>query len=88
MKVIDTTTTTYDMGDGFRLDIVKDWSDEHSEAWTYEAWVYHKDYGVKKLMFGCKYHTGYGIFDDMAKGHFEEYRGMYKDEVMYALTFN
>lgn len=49
MKKLEIKTTTYDCGDGFRIDIVE--TDEEQEAW-----LYHKDYGVKELMFGVDKH--------------------------------
>lgn len=46
-EVLGVQTLTFDVGDGFFVDIVTD--NPHKE---YDAWLYHKDYGVKQLMFG------------------------------------
>lgn len=40
-------TITYDVDEGFMIDAVYDPDRE-----MYEAWLYHKDYGVKMSMFG------------------------------------
>ena len=40
-----TATTTYKYNDAYLVDITFDGE-------TYGAWIYHKDYGIKDLMFG------------------------------------
>lgn len=46
-EIREIKTWTYDMGDGYRVDIVGDYA-----KGTYEAWVYHTDYSKKIHMFG------------------------------------
>lgn len=83
MKKIDCNTTTYDMGDGFRLEVVET-DEEH------EAWIYHKDYGIKALMLGVDKHL-YSHYGDYCDGYFAEtvrnnldsYKELYKDEYMH-----
>lgn len=45
MKKVNIKTTTYDIGDGFRVDITQ-------EQQMTEAWIYHEDYGIKEYIFG------------------------------------
>lgn len=47
MKIIYAITTTYEMNNGFMIDIIE--NDE-----TYHAWIYKKNMGVKDLMFGVR----------------------------------
>lgn len=41
------TIATYEIGHGFYADIMKDGE-------LYSAWLFHKSYGIKDLMFGMK----------------------------------
>ena len=41
------STITFEVGDGFMVDIV-----DNKEEGLFEAWLYHKNYGVKSSMFG------------------------------------
>lgn len=86
MKVIDATTTTYDMGDGFCLDIVQRW--EEGTVTDFEAWIHHEDYAVKNYMFGCPNIKGFGDFVEMAVRNYDEYKDFYNEEVIYRLPFN
>lgn len=45
MKRANIYIETYDCGNGFLMDFV------HTDG-TYEGWIYHRDYGVKDLIFG------------------------------------
>ena len=49
MKLTDkfNTIATYEIGHGFYADIMKDGD-------LYSAWLFHKSYGIKDLMFGMK----------------------------------
>lgn len=47
MKKLNIITETYDAGNGFRIEVVQ-------EGNLFEAWIYHKDYGIKALMFGAE----------------------------------
>ena len=44
-EVLGVQTQTFDAGNGFFVDIVTD--NPHKE---YDAWLYHKDYGVKQII--------------------------------------
>lgn len=48
MRLRTDETKTYDIGDGFRMDIVF-----YPEASGVEAFIYHEDYGVKSLVCGA-----------------------------------
>ena len=45
MKKSNFKTETFTWDGGFMVDVV-------TTSDTYEAWIYHKDYGIKELMFG------------------------------------
>ncbi len=66
---------TFGYDNGFRMDIVITEN-------NYEGWIYHKDYEVKKFMFGLpKFQQTYDEalkifsynFDEYIKGYIEEY---------------
>lgn len=66
-------TTTFADGD-FRIDIVEKKSE-------YEAWLYHKDYGVKNFMFGSgKQIETFDSFVDLVEANLATYKRIYKDE--------
>ena len=46
-KLVLVSTITYEIEDGFRIDVVL-------EDDVYEVWFYHKDYGIKTMIFGMK----------------------------------
>lgn len=64
---------TYEFDGGFRVDIV-----ETSD--TYEAWLYHKDAGIKSLIIGGvpknKPLTADAIAEDLAES-IESYKKLY-----------
>ena len=74
-------TTTYNWKYGFRFDIVR-------EGNLAEAWLYHKEIGIKSLMFGAeigtKYTPDYDAFLEMVKNNlmYEGYCKNYADEYM------
>ena len=74
-QILSTQTAVYDMGEGWRVDIV-------TTPETYEAWIYHKDYGVKNLLFGTSTDTRFNIFCDMIERNFEEYKQDYINDYM------
>lgn len=76
MNKIDCNTTTYDMGDGFRVDIME--ADDN----YYEAWIYHENYGQKDLMFGSAEIANLGHFVEMVEANFHDYRRDYFLDVM------
>lgn len=74
MKDVDITTYQYD--DNYLIDIVK-----NDKEGTYEAWIYHRAYGVKSMMFGVLSETNTIEFflamveanaEDHIKNHTEE----------------
>ena len=69
-------TITYDVGDGFYVDIVKT-----PKIW--ESWIYHKEYGSKSLMFGIEPdEMKYKHFKDCVEFELSESKKWYRDEVM------
>ena len=46
-ETLGVQTQTFTVGDGFLVDIIVDALNE-----MYEAWIYHRDYGIKELMYG------------------------------------
>ena len=61
MKKITNTPILETLGKGdFRVDIVLD-----TDEMTYSAWLYHKDYGVKELMFGIPMYQSGGGFQTL-----------------------
>lgn len=71
-EIKNTLTTTYDAGQDFRVDITA--SDN-----MIEAFIYHKDYGTKELMFGiCT--TG-NAFKQEAKKELEKFFAMVEANV-------
>lgn len=74
-------TTTYDAGDGFLVDIV-------TTPTKLESWLYHKDYGVKTLMFGMMCDDiNYDEYRDCVEAALSEYKVTYREEVM-EMTFD
>lgn len=75
---------TYDAGDGFLIDIVELFGSKlRNEDSLYEAWMYHKGYGVKQLMFGMP--TDQQTEDEFKSIVFdsiEEYKDTYRQDVM------
>lgn len=45
MKLLSVKTETYDVGEGFMVDVVEDGE-------MFVMWIWHKDYGVKNYCFG------------------------------------
>ena len=86
-ELLNNQITAYDMGNGWRVDIVV-------SANEYGAWIYHDGYGVKDFMFGVDQNqTRFGDFCDLVRGNFEEYKALYAEEVMdgetgQTFTFN
>lgn len=69
LNIIDSTITrTYTIGgcDGFMIDIV-------DHGGEYEAFIYHEDYGIKSLMFGCSKTQKYGdVYMNMSLDEFKD----------------
>lgn len=64
---IKTMSFYVDQKDGFILEVVE-------TKTMYEAWIYHADYGVKKLMFGLmKEDTTFNDFIETATANITDY---------------
>ncbi len=75
-KLKDVTITTYQYDDNFLIDIVKDDKDG-----TYEAWIYHRAYGIKSMMFGVSSETNtIEMFLTLVEANAEEYLEIYAEE--------
>lgn len=69
-------TTTYNASCGFMVDIVC-----NNESRKREAYIYHKDCGIKDLMFGTSMEQDtYEEFFDMVEQNFTDYANDYMDE--------
>ena len=80
VKIDNIKTTTYDAGDGWRVDIIE-------MPGEYDAFLYKENYGVKSLMFGCPItqngeHWTVKRFIDLVEGNLPEYMATYKEEYM------
>ena len=78
MKMTGIKTGTYEIGEGFMVDIA-------TLPETYEAWLYHKDYGVKDLVFGMPieqqpYDEFVSIVDDALE--YQDYIKFYVEDHM------
>lgn len=67
------STTTYEVGDGFYVDIVE----TDTEI---EAWIFHKSYGIKKLMFGAT--SNESCIKNLTEADLSIYKSLYKNEYM------
>ena len=75
-EILNNQVIPHDIGDGWRIDIVV-LND------SFQSWIYHKDYGVKTLMFGVdKRNTTYKDFCKMVETNFPEYQTDYVKEYM------
>ena len=67
---------TYRYNDEYFIDVV---TENLETRFRYEAWLYHKDYGVKDLMFGIEDpNDGHDGFVDLAEHSAEEYIKTYE----------
>lgn len=78
MKEIKQESRVYEYDDDFRVEVVT--GDEN-----YEAWLWHKDYGIKSLMFGMpKSQQSYEEFLDTVEAtivmDITQYANEYMDE--------
>lgn len=75
-EIKNVTTYTYDMGDGWMVDIVTMPTEK-------EAYLYHNGYGVKEFMFGMpNEQTSYDEFLEIVAANFDDYRIMYMEDHM------
>ena len=80
MKEEKVDVVSCERDDGFVLEIMV-------REKTIEAWVYHRDYGVKSLMFGVRrkknnWLAQYIRFKMMALNNFETYAQQYANDYM------
>lgn len=73
---------TLECGNGFYVDIIT-----HNETvlgTVVEAFLFHDQYGIKDLMFGCKLDDcrTYGNFIEMVSNNIDEYIESYKEDHM------
>lgn len=78
MKELNMTIKTYDMGDGWRMDIIDKGDD--LQYGNKEAWIHHYGYGEKQLMFGAN--DELDKFVELAAASFGDYKQCYKDLVI------
>lgn len=72
-ETLGVQTQTFTVGDGFLVDIIVDALNE-----MYEAWIYHRDYGIKELMFGCEWKQNcYKEFFDTVDLAVDDYKHYY-----------
>lgn len=77
-KIADHKTETFDVGEGYLMDVITMPSNE-----MYEAWIYHKDYGIKSLMFGISQNDmTYEEFIETAYCNTDDYISFYEEEYM------
>lgn len=75
-------TTTYDAGDGFMVDIVECFAGKNDEEEIYEAWLYMRDYGIKKSMYGMACNRiSKEDFVNMVSDDVDEYKEYYWETV-------
>lgn len=78
MKITEITTTVCEMPDGFMIDIIE-------QDNRFEAYLYHKSYGIKSFMYGLlKSDADKAAFIENVECNFNEYKEMYKSEYMQA----
>lgn len=70
-------TNTFKLDNEFMLDIV---CDAEREGATYEAWFWHKDYGVKELLYGAN--QEYDDFIGTALHYAEDFKDYYAEKYM------
>lgn len=77
IKLDDVKTETFWVRDLFFVDV-------NTLPENYEAWIYHKEYGVKMLMFGMpKYQQSYEEFLELVDDDAATYIDNYSQEYMY-----
>lgn len=75
---------TYQYNSDYYVDITAFAGKTPDENDVREAWLYHKDYGVKMLMFGCPAKQTYGYqeydaFLAMVEANVEDYIKLYQE---------
>lgn len=76
----DITSRFFDAGDGFIVEA--EYSVNENGEDVVEFWLYHKEYGIKDLMFGLpKKYKEFDIYDVCA-ANLEQYKESYREEYM------
>lgn len=84
MKLLSVKTETYDVGEGFMVDVV-----ENGEEFV--MWITHKDHGTKQYCFGSPiqnwqwdepHKISKDEFLEMVEANLPEYIEEYREEVM------
>lgn len=75
-------TSTFKLGEGFLLDITC--NAERDPCPEYEAWLWHKNYGVKELLYGAN--QEYDDFIDTALYYAEDFKDYYAEKYMGGIT--
>lgn len=70
-KICTMAVKLYDVGGDWRVEVIR-----REDGWC-ESWLYHKDYGVKSLMFGVQ--TKGQELLDMIEANLPEHIKIYKD---------
>lgn len=72
------SSTTYKIGEGFLLDIV---CNAESDPYPlYQAWFWHKDYGIKEFLFGS--YQDHEDFIETALHYAEDFKDYYVEKYM------
>ena len=76
-KLINHSITTYIYKNIWRIDIINNKS-------TYEAWIYHKDYGIKNLMWSveAEHYRNIADFTALAEKNADDYIYTYKERYL------
>lgn len=83
-KVEEMLTRTYQYNNDFFIDVVRTNVAQTKTGlhWFYEAWLYHKSYGIKMLMFGLEKDSLWGFLEqvqDNAVDYITDYQSMYME---------
>lgn len=69
----------FSVGEGFIVEVLNNTLED-----TYEAWIYHKDYGTKNLMFGMPVaQQRYKDFLECVECDIEEQKRIYSEDYIY-----
>lgn len=79
-KLNTITSNTFYVGQGFMIDIIRDTDPMYGQCKN-EAYIYHKEYGVKNLMFGDDSSTP-GYFKSLVFSNMNDYMDIYRKDYM------
>lgn len=78
MKSFNKEITVYSLGRPFKGFYVE----AHKEKDAIELYLYHKDYGIKELMFGIHPNEPKRMIELLINANVEDYIGIYADAYM------